>query len=60
MLNLGDVLQQRNIGQLQVGVLEPALRKQVFDPFLGLARIDAVADGYSGTTFSDSELRCTL
>jgi hypothetical protein len=45
MLNLGDVLQQRNIGQLQVGVLESALRKQVFDAFLGLARIDAVADG---------------
>ena len=45
MLNLGDVLQQCNIGQLQVGVLEPALRKQILDAFLGLTRIDAVADG---------------
>ena len=45
MLNLGDVLQQCTIGQLQVGVLESALRKQILDAFLGLARIDAVADG---------------
>ena len=45
MLNLGDVLKQRDIGQLQVGVLEPALRKQILDAFLRLTRIDAVADG---------------
>jgi hypothetical protein len=45
MLNLGDVLQQLQVGQRQVGVPEAAVRKQIFDAFFGLARIDAVADG---------------
>ncbi|MNG13802.1 hypothetical protein D3C84_975030 [compost metagenome] len=54
MLHLGDVFQQSDVRQLQVGVLEPTLCKQVFNPSLGLARIDAVTDSlrcYGRLTF---------
>ena len=59
-----QVLKQCNIGQLQVGILESALRKQVFDPFLGLAGIDAVADslrrgGWLAFEAVDQSLYCS-
>ena len=49
MLNLGDVLQQRNVGQLQVGVLEPALASdliQVSSVHVLLAEEEGVVVGF--------------